>query len=71
MRGGIPGQLGVPPPEPPAKGGASMQGRPRLKSMTVHSAPGQLIVWPRALKRIFIEDGSGCIAAILQLLAAG
>jgi len=61
----------VPPLEAPAKGGDYMQGRPRLKSMTVHSAQGQLIVWPRALKRIYIDDNSGCIAAILQLLAVG
>ena len=47
-----------------------MHGRPRLKSVTVHSAPGQVIIWPQALQRIYIDDDSGCIAAILQLLAA-
>jgi molybdopterin-synthase adenylyltransferase len=48
-----------------------MPGRPRLKSVTVHSAPGQVIVWPQALERIYIDDDSGSIAAILQLLATG
>jgi molybdopterin-synthase adenylyltransferase len=48
-----------------------MQGRPRLKSVTVHGSPGELIVWQRALKRIHIDDSSGGIAALLQVLAAG
>ena len=48
-----------------------MQGRPRLKSVTVHSSEGQVILWPRALKRIYIEDTTGSIAAILKVLAAG
>jgi molybdopterin/thiamine biosynthesis adenylyltransferase len=48
-----------------------MHGRPRLKSVTVHGSHGQLIVWQRALKRIHIDDDSGSIAAILQILAAG
>jgi molybdopterin/thiamine biosynthesis adenylyltransferase len=48
-----------------------MQGRPRLKSVTVHSSPGQLIIWQRALQRVHIDDNSGSIAAILQLLATG
>jgi molybdopterin/thiamine biosynthesis adenylyltransferase len=48
-----------------------MRGRPRLKSVTVHSSQGQLIIWQRALKRIYLDDNSGSVAAILQLLAAG
>jgi molybdopterin-synthase adenylyltransferase len=48
-----------------------MHDRPRLKSVTVHSSDGQLILGQRALKRIYIDDSSGSIAAILQILAAG
>jgi molybdopterin-synthase adenylyltransferase len=53
------------------EGGVGMHGRPRLKSVTVHSSDGQLIVWPRALQRIHIDDAGGSIAAMLQVLAAG
>jgi molybdopterin/thiamine biosynthesis adenylyltransferase len=53
------------------EGGEEMQDRPQLKSVTVHSSEGQLILWQRALKRIYIEDSSGSIAAMLQILAAG
>jgi molybdopterin/thiamine biosynthesis adenylyltransferase len=48
-----------------------MQVRPRLKGVAVHSSEGQLILWQRALKRIYIDDGSGSIAAILQILQTG
>ena len=45
--------------------------RPRLKSITVHSADGQVVLWPRALKRLYIDDASGSIAAMLQVLESG
>jgi molybdopterin/thiamine biosynthesis adenylyltransferase len=48
-----------------------MHGRPRLKSLTVHGSQGQVIVWQRALKKIYIDDSSGSVAAILQVLQAG
>jgi molybdopterin-synthase adenylyltransferase len=48
-----------------------MQSRPRLKSMTVHSSAGQLILWQRALRKIYLDDSSGGVAAMLQILAAG
>lgn len=48
-----------------------MPGRPRLKSVTVQSSNGQVVVWQRALKRIFIDDPTGSIAAMLQILANG
>jgi molybdopterin/thiamine biosynthesis adenylyltransferase len=48
-----------------------MHGRPRLKPVTLHGSDGQLILWQRALKRIHIDDSSGSIKAILQILAIG
>jgi molybdopterin/thiamine biosynthesis adenylyltransferase len=48
-----------------------MDGRPRLKSVTVHSSQGQLVLWPRALRRIYIDDSSGSVAALLQILEVG
>ncbi len=48
-----------------------MPDRPRLKSITVHSSAGQLIIWHRALKRVFLDDPSGSVAAMLQLLVTG
>ncbi len=48
-----------------------MSERPRLKSITVHSYDGQTIVWQRALRRIFLDDPSGSLAAMLQILETG
>jgi hypothetical protein len=48
-----------------------MPDRPRLKSITVHSRAGQLVIWHRALKRVFLDDPSGSVAAMLQVLATG
>jgi molybdopterin-synthase adenylyltransferase len=48
-----------------------MHDRLRLKAITVQSSQGQLILWQRALKRIYLDDSSGSIAAILQILQLG
>ncbi|HEY1488311.1 MAG TPA: ThiF family adenylyltransferase, partial [Micromonosporaceae bacterium] len=48
-----------------------MANRPKLKSVTVQSADGQLVIWQRALKRVFIDDAGGSLAALLQLLTTG
>jgi molybdopterin-synthase adenylyltransferase len=45
--------------------------RPRLKSITVHSHDGQTVLWQRALRRVFLDDPSGSLATLLQLLATG
>ncbi len=45
--------------------------RPRLKSITVHGSDGQVVLWPRALRRVFLDDDSGSVTAILRLLAEG
>jgi molybdopterin/thiamine biosynthesis adenylyltransferase len=44
---------------------------PRLKAITVHRSGGQLVLWPRALRRMYLEDRSGSIAALLGLLVEG
>lgn len=48
-----------------------MDVRPRLKAVAVQSAEGQVVLWQRALQRIYLDDSSGSIAAILQLLDTG
>jgi molybdopterin/thiamine biosynthesis adenylyltransferase len=48
-----------------------MPGRLQLKGITVHSSGGQLVLEPRALKRVHLADSSGSVAAMLQVLAAG
>jgi molybdopterin-synthase adenylyltransferase len=48
-----------------------MRNRPRLKAITVQSLEGQLVVWPRALQRVFVDDPSGGIAALMRILSAG
>lgn len=48
-----------------------MPSRPRLKSITVHGGAGQVVIWTRALRRVFLDDPSGAIAVLLQLLAIG
>jgi molybdopterin/thiamine biosynthesis adenylyltransferase len=48
-----------------------MRGRLRLKAITVHSLDDQLVLWPRALQRVFVDDPSGSIAALLRILSAG
>jgi len=48
-----------------------MATRPRLKSITVHRAGTQLVLWPRALRRVFLDDPTGAVAALLTVLAEG
>src|SRR5438132_976509 len=48
-----------------------MPERLRLKSVTVHSSEGELILWQRALKRVYIDDRAGSVAAVLQVLQTG
>jgi molybdopterin-synthase adenylyltransferase len=48
-----------------------MPERLRLKSVTVHSSEGELILWQRALKRVYIDDRAGSVAAVLQILETG
>jgi molybdopterin/thiamine biosynthesis adenylyltransferase len=48
-----------------------MASRPRLKSVVVHYLDGQVVIWPRALQRMFIDDPSGHLAALLRILADG
>ena len=48
-----------------------MRDRPRLKAITVQSLDGQLVLWPRALQRVFVDDPSGAIAALLRILSSG
>jgi molybdopterin/thiamine biosynthesis adenylyltransferase len=48
-----------------------MASRPRLKSVVVHYRDGQVVIWPRALQRVFIDDPAGHIAALLRILADG
>src|SRR5262245_59188070 len=45
--------------------------RPRLKAVGVQSMDGQVVLWQRALRRIYLDDSSGSVAAILQLLGVG
>jgi molybdopterin-synthase adenylyltransferase len=48
-----------------------MASRPRLKSVVVQYRDGQVVIWPRALQRMFLDDSSGHIAALLRILADG
>jgi hypothetical protein len=48
-----------------------MASRPRLKSVVVQYRDGQVVIWPRALQRMFLDDSSGHIAALLPILADG
>jgi molybdopterin-synthase adenylyltransferase len=45
--------------------------RPRLKAITVHGGDGQVVIWPRALRRMYLDDPTGSVAALLGLLADG
>ena len=45
--------------------------RPRLKAVTVHRSGAELVIWPRALQRVYLADPAGSIAALLRLLSAG
>jgi molybdopterin-synthase adenylyltransferase len=48
-----------------------MAARPRLKSIAVQQAGAQLVLWPRALRRVFVDDPTGSLAALLTVLAEG
>jgi molybdopterin-synthase adenylyltransferase len=45
--------------------------RPRLKAVPVHGADGELVIWPRALRRVYLADPSGSVACLLRLLSEG
>jgi molybdopterin/thiamine biosynthesis adenylyltransferase len=45
--------------------------RPRLKAVTVHRSGAELVIWPRALQRVYLADPAGSIAALLRLLSGG
>jgi molybdopterin/thiamine biosynthesis adenylyltransferase len=45
--------------------------RPRLKALTVHRAGAQVVVHRRALERVYLDDPTGCVAALLRLLSGG
>jgi len=44
---------------------------PRLKSIAIHSGPGQVVLWHRALRRTYLDDPTGAVAAMLRLLREG
>jgi molybdopterin/thiamine biosynthesis adenylyltransferase len=48
-----------------------MVDRPRLKTVTVHRSGPQLVICPRALRRVYLDDPTGAIAALLELLREG
>jgi molybdopterin/thiamine biosynthesis adenylyltransferase len=52
-------------------GRLQLTGRPQLKGITVHSSGGQLVLEPRALRRVYLADSSGSVAAMMLILAAG
>ena len=37
----------------------------------VHRGEGQVVLWPRALRRMYLQDSSGSLGALLGLLAQG
>jgi molybdopterin-synthase adenylyltransferase len=45
--------------------------RPRLKAVTVHRSGAQLVLWQRALRRVYLDDPGGSVAALLHLLSDG
>ncbi len=48
-----------------------MADRPRLKAITVHRSGTELVIWPRALRRVYLTDLTGSVAALLELLREG
>lgn len=48
-----------------------MPARPKLKGIMVHRGEGEVVLWPRALRRMYIEDADGRLGALLGLLAEG
>ena len=48
-----------------------MAERPRLKAVTVHRSGAELVIWPRALQRVYLADPEGSVATLLELLSAG
>ncbi|MCP2329671.1 molybdopterin/thiamine biosynthesis adenylyltransferase [Hamadaea flava] len=45
--------------------------RPRLKAIVVQSSGSQVMICRRALERIYLDDPSGAVATLLQVLAEG
>jgi molybdopterin/thiamine biosynthesis adenylyltransferase len=48
-----------------------MADRPRLKGVAVYRHGAQVVICPRALRRVYLDDPTGSVAALLQLLSAG
>lgn len=48
-----------------------MAARPMLKSITVHRGEGEVVLWPRALRRMYLQDSDGSLGVLLGLLAQG
>ena len=48
-----------------------MADRPALKAITVHRGEGEVVLWPRALRRMYLQDSDGSLAVLLDLLAQG
>lgn len=48
-----------------------MAARPMLKAIMVHRGEGQVVLWPRALRRMYIQDSDGSVGVLLGLLAEG
>ncbi|MEV0269461.1 ThiF family adenylyltransferase [Hamadaea sp. NPDC050747] len=46
-----------------------MAARPMLKGIMVHRGEGQVVLWPRALRRMYLQDHDGSLAVLLGLLA--
>jgi molybdopterin-synthase adenylyltransferase len=45
--------------------------RPGLKAITVHRGEGEVVLSPRALRRMYLKDSDGSLAVLLDLLAQG
>src|SRR5205823_5975543 len=67
------GRSGSLPDRPTNASGWEMAvaGRPRLKSVPVHRSDAELVIWPRALQRVYLADPEGSVAALLRLLSEG
>ena len=48
-----------------------MSVRPRLKTVPVHRDGSQLVLSRRALERVYLDDPTGSVAQLLELLSAG
>ncbi len=48
-----------------------MSVRPRLKTVPVHRDGSQLVLSRRALERLYLDDPTGSVAQLLELLSAG